>query len=63
MGTRDERENSHVATRLTPGQIETIDACAEQCGMSRSAWIRAILLAAAGVSPLQDQIEKGAAGK
>ena len=51
----------HVATRIEPAHVDAIDAAAAACGLSRGTWIRCVLLAAAGVSPLRVQLAAAAA--
>lgn len=60
MGTRNQRDTVHVATRVEPEHADAIDAAAEAAGLPRGTWIRVVLLAAAGVSPLRDQLSKAA---
>ena len=49
-------ETTHVATRMEPEHVEAIDAAAKAANLPRGTWIRCVLLAAAGVSPLRDQL-------
>ena len=61
MGTRSDRDTVHIATRVTPEQVDAIDLAADACGMARATWIRTVLLAACGVSPLRDQLTRAKA--
>ena len=58
MGTRTNRDTVHVATRVEQEHADAIDEAAAACGLPRGTWVRVVLLAAAGVSPLRDQLTK-----
>lgn len=58
MGTRNKRDTVLVATRLEPEHLDAVDEAAAECGLPRGTWVRVLLLAAAGVSPLRDQLTK-----
>ena len=44
------------AVRLDAYDADTIDEAAEACGLTTGAWLRVVVLAAAGVSPMAVQL-------
>jgi len=54
MGT----ETKPIATRVDEEQREAMQQAADDAGLPLSTWVRVVLLAAAGVSPLRDQLTK-----
>ncbi len=46
------RYTETIATRITRGALDAIDAQAAAAGLDRSTWVRAVVMVAAGVSPM-----------
>ncbi len=51
-------DTSTLATRFEHKHREAIEKAAAKCGLPVGTWMRIILLAAAGISPLRDQLTK-----
>ena len=60
--SQDRRHAAHVATRIDPEALPALDEAAAAAGLTRAAWIRVVLLAAAGVSPLELQLRAAGSG-
>ena len=58
-----EKSNPMIGVRLPDAEFEEISDAAFRAGMSRAAWVRAILLASARDSVLSAQVEKARAAR
>jgi len=51
-------DRTNVTVKPREIEADAWEAAAEACGMTRHAWCLAILNAAAGISPLPDQMQR-----
>ena len=51
-------ETVHIATRVEVDHKDALEDCAAETGLPFGTWMRTVLLAAAGISPLKDQLTK-----